>query len=561
MSPHLKSRLARRVACALLALSFAVSVFAQTSDLPVESSNATNRFDSGSHKAATATAAKKPSSILLKGATIIAYDDKKNELDIIRGGSLLIINDRIADVGKKLSTPIPEGTEVVELTDSIITPGFVDTHKHSWQHLYQTTGPNVLLGEYVYKFSGISKITTQINADDSYISTLMSLADSLNAGVTSVLDHAHGTFTPKHSEAMLKAHIDSGARVWNAYSIVPIASTKGGEFHLDWTGQEPGGWKWRQLEQLAKEAPWADGRVQLGLGWEMGRDDNENKYGFDKASELNVSVVTLHYVGYPMQAAGVSTKSIYQLNAWGYLNKSYPVVFSHGTVADGADLNILRNTNHFISVTPESEHHYTHGQLFTSALLEQSALGIDTSYTFSSDILTQMRLQLQSTRSVGANVAHFNFRFANNTAMTVDQVFLLGTRNGGLALRRPDIGVIKKGAKADVVVFNTDNTAASAFYDPVATVVLHSHVGNIEHVIVDGKWVKRDYKLVGLDWKTTKAAFKKSARKVQKILMEYGKDWGRIRVETLQAFGSKESDFMNIPAVDVEPNTLSKNKK
>jgi cytosine/adenosine deaminase-related metal-dependent hydrolase len=282
MLPLLKSRVARSTACAFLALSFAVSVFAYPIDEPVESSNTSSFSSSGSHLAAAAT--KNGSSILLKGATIIAYDDKKNELDIIRGGSLLIINDRIADVGMKLSTSIPEGTEVVDLTGSIITPGFVDTHKHSWQHLYQTMGANVVLGEYFYKFSGISKITTQISADDSYISTLMSLADSLNGGVTSVLDHAHGTFSPKHSDAMLKAQIDSGARVWNAYSIVPIASTEGGKFHLDWTGQEPGGWKWKQLEQLAKNAPWADGRVQLGLGWEMGREDAEVKYGFDKAS-------------------------------------------------------------------------------------------------------------------------------------------------------------------------------------------------------------------------------------------------------------------------------------
>ncbi|KAG0294495.1 hypothetical protein BGZ96_001026, partial [Linnemannia gamsii] len=505
-----------------------------------------------------AAATEKGSSILLKGATIIAYDDKKDELDIIRGGSLLIINDRIADVGKNLSTPIPEGIEVVDVTDSIITPGFVDTHKHSWQHLYQTLGPNILLGDYVYKFSGLSKITTHISADDSYISTLMSLTDSLNAGVTSVLDHAHGTFSPEHSDAMLKAHINSGARVWNAYSIVPIASTKGGKFHLDWEGQEPGGWKWKQLEQLAKQAPWADGRVQLGLAWEMGREDAEIKYGFDRASELNVSVVTLHHVGYPMQPSGVPPKFIHQLNDWGYLNKSYPVVFSHGTVADGADLNILRNTNHFISVTPESEHHYAHGQLFTSALFEQAALGIDTSYTFSSDMLTQMRLQLQSTRSTGANIAHYNFRFANNTAMTVDQAFLLGTRNGGLALRRPDIGVIKKGAKADVVIFNTDNTATSAFDDPVAAVVLHSHVGNIEHVIVDGKWVKRDFKLVGLDWKETKATFVQSARKIQKIMKEYSKDWGRLRAEMSEAIGWSGDEFMNVPQVRVDPSVLKK---
>ncbi|KAG0076711.1 hypothetical protein BGZ90_008311, partial [Linnemannia elongata] len=153
-------------------------------DLPVGSSNATNHDDFGSHVApkAAPAAAKKSSSILLKGATIIAYDDKKNELDIIRGGSLLIIDDRIADVGMKLTTPIPRGTEVVDVTNSIITPGFVDTHKHSWQHIYQTLAPDILLGDYVYKFSGLSKLTTQINADDAYISTFMSLTDSLNAG-------------------------------------------------------------------------------------------------------------------------------------------------------------------------------------------------------------------------------------------------------------------------------------------------------------------------------------------------------------------------------------------
>ncbi|KAG0249902.1 hypothetical protein BGZ95_007370, partial [Linnemannia exigua] len=457
-------------------------------------------FGQAGYKIAEAAAAtekgSKSSSVLFKGATIIAYDDKKNDLDIIRDGSLLIINDRIADVGKKITTPIPEGTEVVNVTGSIITPGFIDTHKHSWQHLYQTLAPDVLLGEYIYKFSGVSKITTQINPDDSYISTLMSLTDSLNGGVTSVLDHAHGTFSPKHSDAMLKAHIDSGARVWNAYSIVPIPKVMNGKFFLDPAGQEPGGWKWRQLEQLAKEAPWADGRVQLGLGWDSGRTNDETRYGFDKASEFNLSVVTLHEVGAPYQKSGPYSNIVYQLDQWGYLEKSYPIVFSHGTTSATNDLEILRRTNNFFSVTPESEHHFDHGQTYTHTVFAQSALGIDTSFTFSSDVLSQMRLQLQSTRLRMAREAHANFKFVNNTAMTVKQAFLLGTRNGGLALRRPDIGVIKKGAKADVVVFNTNNAATSAFYDPIAAVVLHSHVGNIEHVLVDGRWIKRDFKLV-----------------------------------------------------------------
>ncbi|KAK3830375.1 MAG: amidohydrolase [Linnemannia gamsii] len=485
MLSHSKSGVARRVACAVLALSFAVSVFALPIEEPADSPNSIGHADYKiAEVAAEAKKGSKSSSVLFKGATIIAYDDKKDDLDIIRGGSLLIINDRIADVGKKINTPIPEGTEVVDVTGSIITPGFVDTHKHSWEHIYQSLGPNVLLGEYMYKFSSFAKITTKINPDDSYISTLMSLTDSLNGGVTSVLDHAHGTFTPKHSDAMLKAHIDSGARVWNAYSIIPVPKVKKGKFFLDHAGQEPGGWKWKQLEQLAKDAPWADGRVQLGL------------------------------------ESGAYSNIIYQLDQWGYLEKSCPIVFSHGTTSDTNDLEILHRTNNFFSVTPESEHHYDHGQTNTQTFLSQSALGIDTSFTFSSDILSQMRLQLQSTRLRMAQGAHSNFKFVNNTAMTVKQAFLLGTRNGGLAMRRPDIGVIKKGAKADVVVFDTDNAATSAFYDPIAAVVLHSNVGNIEHVLVDGQWVKRDFKLVGLDWKKMKATFAKSARKIQKIWLK-----------------------------------------
>ncbi|KAG0372843.1 hypothetical protein BGX24_012510 [Mortierella sp. AD032] len=397
--------------------------------------------------------------------------------------------------------------------------------------------------EYYYKLSGFSKMTTHINPDDSYISTLMSLTDSLNGGVTPVLDHAHGTFTPKHSDAMLKAHIDSGARVWNAYSIVPISTVKNGKFFLDPTGQEPGGWKWKQLEQLAKEAPWANGRVQLGLGWESGRDQNEMRYGFDKAGELNLSV-----------KIRLSTRPM------GYLNQSYPVIHSHGVSLDTNDLEIIRRTNNFIAVTPESEHHYNLGQVRTNNLFPQAALGIDTSFTYSSDMLSQMRLQLQATRLRMAREAHADFKFVNNTAMTVKQVFLLSTRNGGLALRRPDIGVIKKGAKADVVVFNTDNTATSAFYDPIAAVVLHSHVGNIEHVLVDGRWVKRDFKMVGLDWKEMMATFVKSARKIQNIYSEYDNDseWRKQHMAVMfDFFRAKEEDFMNIPTVDVDPSVVT----
>ncbi|KAF9370951.1 hypothetical protein CPB97_002341 [Podila verticillata] len=533
----------------LLVLCCAALALLQASALPIETTDPV----SPPNILASSEAAK-PSSILLKGGTIIAYDDKTHDLDIIRDGSLLIVNDRITAVGKTIGD-VPAGTEIVDVTGSIITPGFVDTHKHAWQHLYQTMEPDITLNEYVWKYSSTAKITKHLDVQDVYSSAKMSLMDSLNGGVTSILDHGHATFTPKHVEGMLNAGIESGARVWHAYTVTPVASRKDDKYMLDFTGVDTNGWRWKQLQHLAKQAPWADGRVQLGLAWEYGRSDQEAKYGFEQARDLNLSVVTVHHVGFPIQPdSGYMAKPIYQLNEWGFLNSTYPIVFSHGTLVGGGDLSLLRKNNHFVSVTPESEHHFLHGQLFAHRVLTQGALGTDVSATFSSDIITQMRLQLQSTRNILANPVHYNMRYANNTAMTVKQAFLLGTRNGGLALHRPDIGVIRKGAKADVVVFSSDNPAFSAFYDPVAAVVLHSHVGNIQHVLVDGQWVKRDFKLQGVDWPKLKADFEASARKVQKI--SDSQDWAAVRQETWAAMQVTDDMEEAVQRVSVDPSQL-----
>lgn len=68
--------------------------------------------------------------------------------------------------------------------------------------------------------------------------------------------------------------------------------------------------------------------------------------------------------------------------------------------------------------------------------------------------------------------------------MSVNQAFLLATRNGGLALRREDVGVVKVGAVADIVVFNGGSPNMLGWADPVAAIILHSNVGDVRDVMV-----------------------------------------------------------------------------
>ena len=91
------------------------------------------------------------SSILLSGGTIVAFNHETEGLEVIRDGSLLITDDRIAGIFPKGNSPstrmIPEGTETVDVTGKIITPGFIDTHKHGWQTAFKTLGSNTSLAE------------------------------------------------------------------------------------------------------------------------------------------------------------------------------------------------------------------------------------------------------------------------------------------------------------------------------------------------------------------------------------------------------------------------------
>jgi len=97
------------------------------------------------------------------------------------------------------------------------------------------------------------------------------------------------------------------------------------------------------------------------------------------------------------------------------------------------------------------------------------------------------------------------------------QVFLLATRNGGLSLRRPDIGVIKVGAKADILVFDGSSPSLAGFEDPIAAVVLHANVGDIKHVIVDGEFRKRNGKLIGVDWERIRDTYVASTHRMRDI--------------------------------------------
>ena len=163
-------------------------------------------------------AAPAASAILLSGGTIIAWDFDTEVPRVIRDGSILVEGNTIISVDEGVPANLPDDTEVVDCKNKIITPGFIDTHRHGWQTVFKTLGSNTTLAEYAYRYSALVA-QPLFTPDDVYISQLTGLYEALNAGVTTTLDHAHHTWTREHSEAGLRASVDSGGRVFFAYDF------------------------------------------------------------------------------------------------------------------------------------------------------------------------------------------------------------------------------------------------------------------------------------------------------------------------------------------------------
>ncbi|KAI8945053.1 amidohydrolase [Xylaria longipes] len=440
------------------------------------------------------------SSVLLSGGTIIAFDEASNSLNVIRDGSLLVTDDRIAGLYDEANPKaIPADVEIVDCTNKIITPGFIDTHRHGWQTALKTLGSNSTLAEYFLTFSSPAA-GPLYNAEDVYAGQLAGLLEAVNAGVTTTLDHAHVMWSVDRAEAGLEASIESGARVFWAAAIDPCEGYSVPDQIKDWK-------RWNKRS-------FPNGLVTLGLaydGWDVGAPEHTQAVA-KLIKDAQPAVLTIHWLGgvWPID----SSPSL--VHSFGVLNTSTAVVFSHGPGMTSGQADLLRSTNQFLSITPESEMHYGHGHTFSHLAHDQAALGVDTHLTFSTDILTQARLWLQRTRSRLFDEVMNRWDIPARNPMSVNQAFLLATRQGALALRRPDLGVIKVGAKADLVVFDGRTPSLLGWADPVAAVILHANVGDIEHVLINGKFLKRDGKLTYEKYGELVERFLASAAKIRK---------------------------------------------
>lgn len=131
-----------------------------------------------------------------------------------------------------------------------------------------------------------------------------------------------------------------------------------------------------------------------------------------------------------------------------------------------------------------------------------SSLGIDCHSSTSSDMVTAMRLGLQAERARRNEEVIARGKTPRSLDLSVQDVFRLATIQGARTLHMEDkLGSIEVGKLADLVIFDGTSPVmvCASEQDPVAAIVLHSSIRDIDTVIVDGQVRKKDGRLTPVE--------------------------------------------------------------
>ncbi|KAM0694466.1 hypothetical protein Q7P36_004821 [Cladosporium allicinum] len=434
--------------------------------------------------------------ILLKNGTALIHGEN-DKVDAVRT-DILISGSKISMVAANISPP--PGSEVINCTDKIISPGFVDTHHHVWQSLLKGRHANQTLMQYLPEGNFTSSLHT---AEDTFWGQLAGCLEMIDCGTTSVVDFSHVNYSPEHNDQVISGTISSGLRSVFCYCPTPrVASWSPFTTEQDSLGDHV----LPKFDELAAQAPWADGRVTLGFAFDGFRflPKETLQALMTKLEENKVQLITYHYSRVPEQG---TTSQTAELQGLGILDDRFLV--SHGGNPSQEDADIYKQFGMHVSSTPSTELQMAMGSpvaAFRDDLGDDMprccSLGIDCHSNNSAFIPGEARLGLQSARASRGEKFLAQDKSPLSVHYTVEEAFNLATIRGARAAKMGDkIGSIAESKQADLVIFSgtSPGMIAAAQHDPVAAVILHSHPGDVEYVVIDGILRKRAGKLINVD--------------------------------------------------------------
>jgi 5-methylthioadenosine/S-adenosylhomocysteine deaminase len=419
--------------------------------------------------------------LLIRGGTVVTLDP---ELGDLSPGEILIEDGKIAAVASSVEAG---DAEVIDLPGSIVIPGFVDSHRHTWQAPIRNIAGDWTLGHYMAGIhAGLSKY---FRPEDTYIGNLLGTLEALNSGITTLLDWSHNLATPEHADAAIEGLKDSGSRAIFAHG-----------------GGAP------QWQVIPNPVPHPDDARRIRDQYFSSEDQLVTMAMALRGPQFATKEATL--VDYQL-ARDLGTRITVHVGD-GEFGKGRPVAWMNeqGLLGDGVtyvhcnqlgddELRMIADTGGTASVSADIELSMGHGWPATGRLLAvgiRPSLSIDVCTLNGGDMFGAMKATVATERALQNAAADARGEVPERLGLTARDAVYFATVEGARAVGLADkVGTLTPGKEADVVIIRTDDPGMYPVNNPYGSLVYSAHPGVVDTVLVRGQVVKRGGELVGVD--------------------------------------------------------------
>ncbi|MBI3019020.1 MAG: amidohydrolase [Deltaproteobacteria bacterium] len=367
-----------------------------------------------------------------------------------------------------------KGQTVTDLGHVALLPGTVNTHNHSFQSLVRGFGDDMPFFD--WRDQGIYKYSLSLKKEDIYTGALFAFGEMLKHGITTVCDFFYIQDNGnENAKAVIQAAKDLGIRLVLARCF------------YDWqTGpkryqEKPKEARARCLELMkeyetdsmvtitpAPHSPHAASREMILAAFQVAQETN---------SMFHIHVAEARYEVENIQKETGLTPLLY-LDRLGVVTNK--MVMVHGVWLSDKEIALMASRGVKLSYNPSSNMFLGDGIAPIKKILDQKvtiALGTDGACSNNkTSLFEEMRMAalLQKVHCLDSSV------------ITAEQVFQMGTENGGKVLGLP-IGKLEAGYRADFVTVSLDNLELYPLQNLHKNVVYSFSPTTIDEVVVNGK--------------------------------------------------------------------------
>jgi 5-methylthioadenosine/S-adenosylhomocysteine deaminase len=422
---------------------------------------------------------------LLKGGHVVTMDPSIGDLS---PGDVLIEGDTIAQVAPAIDA---DDARVIDVAGDVVIPGFIDSHRHTWEAAIRGSAPNATLDDYFVEV--LDSFAPLYQPEDVYASNLWGSLECLNAGITTLVDWSHINNTPDHPDAAIQGLGETGIRAQYAYGS---ANTSLADYWFESTIAMPAD----DVERIRSTyIPTDEGLITMALATRgPGFCKPEVvKTEWELAKRLGIPVTVHVAMGRLAGRFGM----VKQLSDAGLLQPR--TTYIHSCYLSDEEWKLVKDSGGTISIAAQVELQMGHGTPPTHQSLEHGlrpSLSIDVVTTVPGDMFTQMRAVFGAERVSVLSACWIEDVDAPADMITARQALEMATVNGAHVASVEDrTGSLTPGKKADVVVIDGSAPNVAPIIDPVAAVVISADVSNVDTVIANGEIKKQDGKLIGVD--------------------------------------------------------------